>query len=165
MKESLTGMSVKQMTNEELDNFLTCSRVGRLGVALEDGAYVVPVGFGYSDGKIFFHTCSKGLKVDAIKRNPNVCFEVDEALSDASMYKSVIILGVAEIIDDRDRMIPFLQKLIDKYRVPSGFDEYLNKLGLNKENELKAVKICIITTKKITSRTYVRPPPKEKNTS
>lgn len=151
-------MSVKQMTNEELDNFLTCSRVSRLGVALEDGAYVVPLGFGYSDGKIFFHTCNKGLKADAIRRNPNVCFEVDEALSDASMYKSVIILGVAEIIDDRCRMIPFLQKLIDKYRVSSSLDEYLNKLGMNKENELKAVRICIITPKKITSRTYLRQP-------
>jgi nitroimidazol reductase NimA-like FMN-containing flavoprotein (pyridoxamine 5'-phosphate oxidase superfamily) len=149
-------MTVKKMTNEEIDNFLACSRVGRLRVALEDGAYVVPVGFGFSDGKIFFHTCSKGLKVDAIRKNPNVCFELDEALSDTSIYKSVIILGTAEIIDDRDRMIPFLQKLIDKYRAPTNLDEYLIRLGLNKENELKTVRICTIRPKSITGRTYVR---------
>ena len=115
-------MSVKEMTCEEVDQFLTCTRIGRLGMVLDDGPYVVPMGFAYSEGKVFFHTCSKGLKMESLRKNANVCFEVDEALSDATMSKSVIIFGTAEIIEDEQRMIPYLQKLIDKYRVPLNFE-------------------------------------------
>jgi len=148
-------MSAEEMTSKEIDQFLTCARVGRLGISLENGPYIIPVGYAYANGKIFFHTCNKGMKMDAIRRNPNVCFEVDEALSDTSMYKSVIIFGSAEIIEDKEKMIPYLQKLIDKYRVPESFDKYMSKPGRNKEKELKAVRICIITPKKITSKKWV----------
>jgi len=149
-------MSVEEMTQKEIEQFLVCARVGRLGVCLEDGKpYVVPVGFAYADGKIFFHTCNKGLKMNALRRNPNVCFEVDEALSDASMFKSVIVFGTAEIISDGERMIPYLQRLIDKYRVPENFDKYMSKPERNREKELGAVRICTITPNKITSKKWV----------
>jgi nitroimidazol reductase NimA-like FMN-containing flavoprotein (pyridoxamine 5'-phosphate oxidase superfamily) len=78
------------------------------------------------------------------------------------MYKSVILFGTAEIIDDEEKMIPYLQRLIDKYRVPLDFDEYMSKPGKNREKELKAVRICIITPKNITGRKLV---PKDSNTS
>jgi len=153
-------MSVVEMASEEIDQFLACARVGRLGLCLADGPYIVPVGYGYANGKVFFHTCEKGLKMEALRRSTNVCFEVDESTSDASMFKSVIVFGESEIVDERDRMMPYLQKLIDKYRVPLGFDEYLAKRGLDREKELNAVRICLITPKKITGRKLV---PREKH--
>lgn len=148
-------MSV-EMTSEEIEQFLVCARVGRLGISTENGPYVVPVGFVYSDGKVFFHTCSKGLKMDCLKKNPNVCFEVDEALSDATMFKSVILFGTVEVVDDKKEMIPYLQKLIDKYRIPLSFDEYMNRPGKHRESELNAVRICVITPTKITGRRFVQ---------
>jgi len=149
-------MPTEEMNQKEIEQFLACARVGRLGIVLENGQpYVVPVGYGYADGKIFFHTCDKGLKMTALRRNANVCFEVDEALSDASMFKSVIVFGTTEIISDRERMIPYLQKLIDKYRVSESFATYMSKPGRNREKELEAVRICIITPKKITGRKWV----------
>jgi nitroimidazol reductase NimA-like FMN-containing flavoprotein (pyridoxamine 5'-phosphate oxidase superfamily) len=93
--------------------------------------------------------------MDVIRRNANACFEADEALSDASMFKSVIVFGTAEIIKDKERMIPYLQKLIDKYRVPESFDSYMSKPGRNREKEMEAVRICIITPKKITGRKWI----------
>jgi nitroimidazol reductase NimA-like FMN-containing flavoprotein (pyridoxamine 5'-phosphate oxidase superfamily) len=145
-------MTMKEMTCEEIDQFLTCARVGRLGLVLRGGPYVVPVGFVYADGKVFFHTCCKGLKMEGLRQGSNVCFEVDEALSDATMSMSVIIFGKAEIIDDEQKMIRYLQKLIDKYRVPLSFDEYMRKPGRNRESELRTVRICVITPTKITGR-------------
>lgn len=149
-------MCAEEMKADEVERFLCCARVGRLGVVLEDGTpYVVPVGFGYADGKVFFHTCSKGLKMDALRRNRNVCFEVDEALSDASMFKSVIIFGKVEIISDKAKMVPYLQRLINKYRVPENFDAYMSKPGRDREKELEAVRICVITPIKITSKKWI----------
>ena len=149
-------MPAEEMTQKEIEQFLTCARVGRIGTCLEDGeSYVVPVAYVYTNGEISFHTCEKGLKMNALRRNANVCFEVDEALSDASMFKSVIVLGTAEIISDKAKMIPYLQKLIDKYRVPLPFDAYMSNMGLDREKELQAVRICIITPKKVTGRKWV----------
>jgi hypothetical protein len=67
----------------------------------------------------------------------------------------VIIFGKSEIIQNEQRMIPYLQKLIDKYRVPLGFDEYMRRPGRNRETELKAVRICLITPSKITGRKMI----------
>jgi hypothetical protein len=144
------------MSGPEIDQFLTCAPIGRIGLITEEGPYVVPVGYGYSEGKIFFHTCEEGMKVEAIRSNPNVCFEVDESLSDASLAKSVVIMGRAEIIQEKERMIPYLQKLIDKYRVPVSFGEYMSRGNRKVKEELEVVRICLITPEKITGRKILR---------
>ena len=146
---------VLDMNREEIEQFLMCARVGRIGISLADGPYVVPVGYGYADGRVFFHTCYNGLKMEGIERNPNVCFEVDESISDASLYKSVIVRGAAEIIEGEE-MVPYLQKLIDKYRVPVAFDEYMSRPGRNREKEMAAVRICVVTPREITGKMMVR---------
>jgi hypothetical protein len=145
-------MSVKEMSCEEIDQFLTCARIGRLGILVDGGPYVIPMGFAYDGKKVFFHTCCKGMKIEALRKDPRVCFEVDEALSDATMSKSVMVFGTAELIEDEKLMIPYLQRLIDKYRIPLSFDDYMRKPGRNRENELKAVRICLITPTKMTGR-------------
>lgn len=152
-----TDVKIKEaMTFKEIEQFLTCASVGRIGISFDEGPYIVPVGYAYWNGKIIIHSCEKGLKMKAMRKNPNVCFEVDEALSDISMYKSVVIFGDVEIIEDEARMIPYLQKLIDKYRIPVTFDEYIRKPGRNRKKEMKTVKICLITPKKIIGRKMIR---------
>jgi len=47
-----------------------------------------------------------------------------------------------------------LQKLIDKYRVPEDFEVYMSKPGKNRDKELEAVRICMITPKEIIGRKY-----------
>jgi nitroimidazol reductase NimA-like FMN-containing flavoprotein (pyridoxamine 5'-phosphate oxidase superfamily) len=148
--------TISRMEESEIDQFLTHSRVGRVGMSLEDGPYVVPVGYCYEGGEIFFHSCFSGLKMRSMARDPKVCFLVDESLSDGSMYKSVIVKGSVEIIDDEERMIPYMQSLINKYRVPVSFDEYISRPGRSREKEMAVVRICVITPTEITSRTMVR---------
>jgi len=79
--------STEEMSHREIEQFLTCGRIGRLGICMEDRPYVVPVGYAYAEGKIFFHTCNTGMKIKGIKRSPNICFEVDEARQKLLMTK------------------------------------------------------------------------------
>lgn len=151
----MVKMPTKEMTLEEMEQFLLNARVGRLGLSSPSGPYIVPVGYVYADGKVIFHTCNKGLKMKLLQDNNSVCFEVDESLSDGSMYKSVIVFGKAEVISDREQMISYLQKFIDKYRVPEPFDDYMNKPGRNREKELAAVRICAITPTKTTGKKFI----------
>ncbi len=147
--------TISKMEPGEVDQFLSHSRVGRIGMSLEDGPYVVPVGYCYEDGEIFFHSCFSGLKMRSMARDPDVCFLVDESLSDGSMYKSVIVRGSVEIMDG-ERMLPYLQSLINKYRVPVGFEEYISRPGRSREKEMAVVRVCVITPKEITSRKMMR---------
>jgi hypothetical protein len=150
------GKPSKEMSRPEIDQFLTCARIGRIGLISKEGPYIVPVGFGYSDGKIFFHTCREGLKMEAIRSNPNVCFEVDESISDGSLAKSVIIWGRVEVIEEKERTIPYLQKLIEKYRVPVPFSEYMKGGNRNAKEELKKVRICLIAPYRINGKKVIR---------
>jgi hypothetical protein len=61
-----------------------------------------------------------------------------------------------EIIDDEERMLPYLQSLINKYRVPVGFDEYISRPGRSREKEMAVVRVCVITPREVTSRKMVR---------
>lgn len=147
---------VHEMTQPEIDQFLACARIGRIGMILEEGPYIVPLGYCYSEGKVFFHTCQEGIKMEALRSNPNVCFEVDESLSDTSLAKSVIILGEVRMIKEKELMIPYLQKLIDKYRVPVPFGEYMSRENRKMKEELENVTVWLIIPKKMTGRTLVR---------
>ncbi len=144
------------MTQAEIDQFLTCARTGRLGIAIKNEPYVIPVGYVYHKGKIAIHSCTEGKKMAALAVNPRVCFEVDETLSDASMYKSVIIQGTSEILVKEREMIPYLQLYISKYRVPEGFESYMNKPGRNRDEELKSVRIILITPDEISGKKFMR---------
>lgn len=148
--------SVEEMSGPEIDQFLTCARVGRIGMILKEAPYIVPVGYAYSEGKIFFHSCQGGLKMEAMRKNPNVCFEVDESISDGSLAKSVIIWGKIEIIEEKEKMIPYLQKLIDKYRVPVTFSEYMRRGNRNVKEELEQVRICLIHPTTVCGRKLIR---------
>ena len=158
------GTNVHPMSQAEMDQFLTVAPIGRLGMITPDGPYVIPVGYCYSEGKIYIHMCrEEGRKMKALKANPVVCFEVDESLSDASLAKSVVITGKAEIIHKPKEMIPYLQLHIDKYRVSMPYAEYAVKNNRQKtaiekygRPELEVVRICCITPIEMTGRSIVR---------
>jgi nitroimidazol reductase NimA-like FMN-containing flavoprotein (pyridoxamine 5'-phosphate oxidase superfamily) len=111
---------------------------------------------GMAMGKYISTPVARGLKMEILQANPNVCFEVDESISDCSLAKSVIIFGRAEIIAAKKEMIPYLEKLIDKYRVPVTFGEYMRKGNRDVQEELEQVRIGLITPYKITGHKFVR---------
>jgi nitroimidazol reductase NimA-like FMN-containing flavoprotein (pyridoxamine 5'-phosphate oxidase superfamily) len=148
--------SKQEMSSAEIEQFLTCARVGRLGICIDNQPYIVPVGFVYKRGQIAIHSCTEGIKMRALRDNPRVCFEVDETISDASMYKSVILHGTTKILTDPSKMIPWLQLHIDKYRVPEDFEIYMRKPKRNRDTELGKVRIVVITPEEVSGRKFIR---------
>ncbi len=60
-----------------IGDILNRAVVCRLGLCDGGRPYVVPVSFGFDDGALYFHTAPDGRKIDIMRRNPRVCFEVD----------------------------------------------------------------------------------------
>jgi nitroimidazol reductase NimA-like FMN-containing flavoprotein (pyridoxamine 5'-phosphate oxidase superfamily) len=86
--------------------------------------YIVPLCFGYHDNSLYFHGAIKGLKIDLIRANPNVCFEFDtltetiesENACDFSMkYQSVVGTGKAVLIEGLDKKCQALEIIKTQY--------------------------------------------------
>lgn len=118
-------MKKNQLTPLQINEQLISEKVGRIGTSNLDGTpYIVPVHFVLHQDRIYVHGLSKGQKIENIKFNNNVCFEVDcmrglimheEPCHVNTSYQSVIINGIARIVtcDDTKKMI--LNLIIDKY--------------------------------------------------
>lgn len=115
------------LTQEQIDNLLYRAEVGRLGTYSQDGyPYVLPLHFVYFDNKIYMHGLPKGKKIDNIKFNSNVCFEIDEMISllyegvenpcDVNTeFNSIILRGTASLINDFDEKYNALSKIVEKF--------------------------------------------------
>jgi len=100
----------REVTDEsELASILERATVCRLGMCADDVPYVVPLNFGHVDGRLYFHSATEGKKLDILRRNKKVCFEVDvdtEVVPAQSpcgwgmRYASVIGFGTASIVED-----------------------------------------------------------------
>lgn len=104
------------MKRDEIEDFLSTARVGRLGTRLKDQPYIVPILYVYHKGKILIHSSGRGKKIEAIVEDPKICFEIDESLRDERELRSVIIFGEADIIQKREEKLEALRALVEKYR-------------------------------------------------
>lgn len=115
----------KEILNRaDIETILRASRVCRLAMVDGDTPYIVPMSFGYRDGSMFFHSAQQGHKIDLIRKNPRVCFEVDQVdgLKKASQacewgvaYKSVIGWGRAELLADATEKTAALNIIMSHY--------------------------------------------------
>jgi uncharacterized protein len=64
---------------------------GRLGCHANGRTYVVPVGYAYDGERLVCHS-TEGLKIEMMRSNPNVCFEV-EIVEDLGNWRSVVAWG------------------------------------------------------------------------
>ena len=94
-----------------IEAILRKASVCRLGLCEANQPYVVPLCFGYEDNALYIHCAKEGKKLDIIRENNNVCFEVDidcqvikaeQACKFTMRYKSVIGFGKAMVIEDAE---------------------------------------------------------------
>jgi uncharacterized protein len=87
----VTSMLIHEMTEAECGAFLAGATQGRLGCALNDQPYVVPIQFAFESGFIYVLS-TFGQKIKWMRANPKVCIEVSEN-GECSQWTSVIANG------------------------------------------------------------------------
>jgi uncharacterized protein len=50
----------------KIEQFLSHSHVGYLGLVDDEGTYVIPLNYVWHDGKVYFHGSKEGRKTDAL---------------------------------------------------------------------------------------------------
>jgi len=90
-----------------LNEILSRSKICRLGMIDNGLPYVLPFNFGFHEDCIYIHSAPAGKKIDLLKENPLVCFEVEQqadivedevACKWSTLYRSVVGYGNVEIV-------------------------------------------------------------------
>ena len=101
------------LTPEQIETLVHTEVIGRIGCHADGKKYVVPITFVYDDGCIYGHS-AVGMKVEMMRKNPTVCFEVD-AMQNMANWQSVIASGTIEEPHGAAAMMG-MQKLINKLK-------------------------------------------------
>jgi hypothetical protein len=129
----LVGKLIIKSKNKIIE-FLNKESTGRIA-SIDDNGFpqIIPMNFVFLEDSIYMHSHVKGEKIDNIKRNSKVGFEVDKnleflpsyfsdpenaALAD-TFYISVVIKGKANLVEDKDEKVLALNGLMKKYQ-PEG---------------------------------------------
>lgn len=104
--------------------------VCRLGLSDEGTPYVVPMNFGLGENCIYVHCAGAGRKLDIIRKNDKVCFEMDllreislgtTACGWSARYASVIGFGRAVLVKNPDEKRAALDRIMDHYGAQGPF--------------------------------------------
>lgn len=150
---------------KEIDAILERCRIGRLATVGTDGyPYITPVNYVYFNRSIYFHCSRVGEKLDNIRREDRVCFEVDvplayldldyygenpEGCGVTQFYQSVIVRGRAEIVENVGEKVGALNALVVSHE-PEGrqFQEITADTSAVSLCEVVAVRVESITGKR-----------------
>jgi len=115
----------KEITSlEEIEEIIKRSKVCRIGLVDGDEPYIVPVCFGYEGNALYFHSAPEGRKIDLIRRNSRVCFEIDIDVEIVSgekpcgwktKYRSVMGTGRAIILKKDEDKVQGLSAIMKQY--------------------------------------------------
>ena len=145
-------------SKEKIAEFLNSEQTGRISSIDSEGyPQIIPMNFVFINDVIYMHSHTKGEKLENIKRNQKVGFEVDRSLEflpsyfsdpkDASLadtlYISVVIKGLGSIIGDRDEKTLALNGLMTKYQPEGGYEPI--KPEMEVLNEVAVIKIVPMT--------------------
>ncbi len=95
-----------------IEVILSDSEICRLAMMDGDRPYILPFNYGYENNVIYIHCATKGKKIDLLKVNGNVCFEIEhtaellkaeKACKWTTRYRSIVGYGEVEIIHEFDQ--------------------------------------------------------------
>ena len=123
--KGLTKRECQVTDPEQILHILDAAKVLHLGLSVNDEPYVVPMNYGYTveEGRLvlYLHSAMKGKKLDMIRANPRVFFELDcdrvpfegdKPCQYGLSYASVMGRGTARIIEDAEEKMQAMTVLM-----------------------------------------------------
>jgi nitroimidazol reductase NimA-like FMN-containing flavoprotein (pyridoxamine 5'-phosphate oxidase superfamily) len=119
---------------KEIDEIIHLGKVMHLALSDNNLPFLVPVFYTYNGTFIYFHSAKAGTKIDIMKKNNNVCFEIsiDHGIIESEIacdfeakHRTVIGFGKAEFVENEDEKIAALDGIVaqftdKKFEYPKG---------------------------------------------
>ena len=151
------------MTNEQMLRTLDRGFAGRLASVSEDGyPYCVPLLYVWAEDRLFLHgTSALGHLQTNVRREPRVCFELDEPdqvfdygrfeCDSGLAYRSVILFGRIRIAEDAATKQRFCERLMEKYGKPNSIRPK------NFFPRLNVITVYVMTVERMTGKERLLP--------
>jgi nitroimidazol reductase NimA-like FMN-containing flavoprotein (pyridoxamine 5'-phosphate oxidase superfamily) len=101
------------LQHEQIEEVLKNQFVGHIGCSLNNETYIVPISYVYDGNYIYCHT-TEGKKTGIMRKNPKVCFQVDD-MRDMANWRSVVVEGEFEEIKEPGERNKAMQILLNRY--------------------------------------------------
>ena len=107
-----------------LEEILAGSEICRIAMLDHDKPYILPFNYGYKDRFIYIHSAPEGKKIELLRKNNSVCFEIEQTAGIikhekpckwATRYRSVVGYGAIEIITDHEEKKKGLDIIMEQY--------------------------------------------------
>ncbi|MBT3474588.1 MAG: pyridoxamine 5'-phosphate oxidase family protein [Thaumarchaeota archaeon] len=149
-------------SKDKIIKFLSEESTGRISSIDKEGfPQIIPMNFVFLDNSVYMHSHIRGEKIENIKRNSKVGFEVDRNLEflpsyfsdpdDASLadtlYISVVIKGEAVLVEDRKEKVLALNGLMEKYQPEGQYTPMREDMDV-----LDATAVIKVTSKKMNGK-------------
>ena len=149
-------------SRDKIIQFLNEEQTGRISSIDENGyPQIIPMNFVLINNIVYMHSHIRGEKLNNIKRNSKVGFEVDRNLEflpsyfsdpdDASLadtlYISVVIKGEAVLVEDRKEKVLALNGLMEKYQPEGQYTPMREDMDV-----LDATAVIKVTSKKMNGK-------------
>jgi len=126
-----------------IEEILSASEICRIAISDTDAPYLVPLNYGYRDNHLYFHAASQGRKIDLLRKNNRVCFEIEfahEVIKSehscgwSAKYRSVIGYGTIEMLSGMEEIRDGLDIIMQHYgRMDNEYeDNYLQRIVMLK---------------------------------
>ena len=141
-------------SKEKIIEFLSSESTGRIASIDVNGfPQIIPMNFVFINDIIYMHSHIRGEKLENIKKNDKVGFEVDRSLEflqsyffdpiDASLadtlYIRVVMKGTCVIVEDKKEKTLALNGLMKKYQPEGGYEPMSPKMEVL--NEVAVIKV------------------------
>lgn len=110
---------MESVSREEALEILAVQPVAHLGIVVDGAPYVTPMSFVLDGERVLFRTMA-GEKLDGIRANPAVCIETADYNPETGDWVSVIVRGLARLVDDPGTSRELIALLYDKYEKVMG---------------------------------------------
>lgn len=96
----------------EIEQVLNNQFIGRIGCHANNITYIVPTSYAY-DGTYIYARAHEGLKIDLMRKNSKICFQVD-LIENMGNWRSVIAWGNFKEISEEGQRYAAIKKLLDR---------------------------------------------------
>ncbi|MDB5112799.1 MAG: pyridoxamine 5-phosphate oxidase [Mucilaginibacter sp.] len=101
-----------ELNEAQIEDLLMSLPVGRIGCHADGITYIVPINYAYEDNTIYAHS-AEGMKINIMRKNADVCFQVD-AIDDLLNWESVVAWGKFEEITNMQEKMHVMQMIINR---------------------------------------------------
>jgi len=134
---------ITTLNDRQARKLLQRARVARLGCIVNGGPYITPINYNFEDDCVYSHSLA-GLKIVALRDNPQACVQVDEIESDLR-WKSVLAFGNFEEVVKPSEREQILSKLLKRFPLLTPVEVSIAEDGCSPEVIVFRIRIDKVT--------------------